>query len=83
LECTQQTTTSGHDDFIPNVLHDLPEQWVGKEKHDDADRRDATWITKRVLEDVERGLLLSKDFTLELLLNTSASDLAKILGWNL
>jgi hypothetical protein len=56
------TTTSGHDDYILNVLHDLPEQWVGKEMklHVIAHRRDATWITKRVFEDVERGLITAQ-----------------------
>jgi hypothetical protein len=56
------TTTSDHDDYILNVLHDLPEQWVGREMklHVIADRRDATWITKRVFEDVERGLITAQ-----------------------
>ncbi|MFZ0513066.1 MAG: hypothetical protein WAM14_15765 [Candidatus Nitrosopolaris sp.] len=62
-------TTSRHDnindnidDYILNVLHDLPEQWVGKEMklHVIADRRDATWITKRVFQDVERGLITAR-----------------------
>jgi hypothetical protein len=37
----------------------LPEHWIGKEMklHIIANRRDATWIIKRVLEDVERGLI--------------------------
>jgi hypothetical protein len=56
------TITSEHDyidDYILNVLHDLPEQWIGKEMklHVIADRRDATWIIKRVFQDVERGLI--------------------------
>jgi hypothetical protein len=43
-------TTSGHDDYILNVLHDLPEQWVGKEMklHVIAERR------------VERGLITAQ-----------------------
>jgi hypothetical protein len=53
------TTSSGHDDYILNVLHDLPEQWIGKEMnlHAIADRKDAIWIINRVFQDVERGLL--------------------------
>jgi hypothetical protein len=46
------TTTSSHDydrDYILNVLHQLPEQWIGKEMklHVIADRKDANWITKK------------------------------------
>jgi hypothetical protein len=42
-------------------------------------------VLQRLIEELEiadglKQLLLSKDFTLELLLNTSASDLGKILG---
>jgi hypothetical protein len=46
-------------DHVLNTLHDLSEHWIGKEMklHIIANRRDATWITKRVLEDVERGLI--------------------------
>jgi hypothetical protein len=46
-------------DHVLNTLYDLPEHWIGKEMklHIIANRRDATWITKRVLEDVERGLI--------------------------
>ena len=59
------TTTSSHDydrDYILNVLHQLPEQWMGKEMmlHVIADRKDATWITKRVFQDVERGLITAQ-----------------------
>ena len=59
------TTTSSHDydrDYILNVLHQLPEQWIGKEMklHVIADRKDATWIIKRVFQDVERGLLTAQ-----------------------
>jgi hypothetical protein len=61
-------TTSYHDndnennyynDYILNVLNDLPEQWIGKEMklHVIADRRDASWVTRRIFEDVERGLI--------------------------
>lgn len=55
------TITSEHD-YILNVLHDLPEQWIGKEMklHVIADRRDATWIIKRVFQDVERGLITAQ-----------------------
>jgi hypothetical protein len=46
-------------DHVLNILYDLPEHWIGKEMklRIIANRRDATWITKRVLEDVERGLI--------------------------
>ena len=46
-------------DYVLNTLYDLPEHWIGKEMklHIIANKRDATWITKRVLEDVERGLI--------------------------
>lgn len=50
----------GYDsDHVLNILYDLPEHWIGKEMklRIIANRRDATWITKRVLEDVERGLI--------------------------
>src|SRR5215208_240924 len=46
-------------DHVLITLYDLPEHWIGKEMklRIIANRRDATWITKRVLEDVERGLI--------------------------
>jgi hypothetical protein len=46
-------------DHVLSTLYDLPEHWIGKEMklRIIANRRDATWITKRVLEDVERGLI--------------------------
>jgi len=48
-----------YNDYILNVLNDLPEQWIGKEMklHVIADRRDASWVTRRIFEDVERGLI--------------------------
>jgi hypothetical protein len=48
-----------YNDYILNVLDDLPEQWIGKEMklHVIADRRDASWVTRRIFEDVERGLI--------------------------
>jgi hypothetical protein len=48
-----------YNDYILNVLSDLPEQWVGKETklRVIADREDATWITRRIFEDIERGLV--------------------------
>ena len=54
------TTASNHDynqDYVLNVFHDLPEQWIGKEQklHVIADKKDAARITKRVFEVVERG----------------------------
>lgn len=59
------TTTPKHDytdNYILNVLNDLPEQWIGKEMnlHVIADRRDAAWITERVFQDVERGLITAQ-----------------------
>src|SRR5215203_884594 len=46
-------------DHVLNTLYDLPEHWIGKEMklRIIANRRDVTWVTKRVLEDVERGLI--------------------------
>jgi hypothetical protein len=48
-----------YNDYILDVLRDLPEQWVGKEMklRVIADREDSTWITRRILEDIERGLV--------------------------
>jgi hypothetical protein len=48
-----------NDNYVLNVLNELPEQWIGKEMslHVIADRKDAIWIINRVLEDVERGLI--------------------------
>ena len=61
------TTIYGNDkekinDYILYVLNDLPEQWIGKEMklHVIADRRDAIWITGRVFEDVQRGLITAQ-----------------------
>jgi len=44
-------------DYILNILHLLPEQWIGKEMklHVIADRKDADWITKRVFQCRERS----------------------------
>jgi hypothetical protein len=46
-------------DDVLSLLNHLPEHWIGKEMklHIIANKRDTTWITKRVLEDVERGLI--------------------------
>lgn len=73
LSASKQTTSSSksiisyddnekkniYKDYILDVLRDLPEQWVGKEMklRVIADREDSTWITRRILEDVERGLV--------------------------
>lgn len=57
------------DDYVTNLLKNLPELWTGKEMklHIIADFRDATWITKRVLQQVESGLINAdikvKEFT--------------------
>lgn len=65
LTSATTTTTSSKDydqDYILNVLHHLPEQWIRKEMklHVIADKKDATWITKRVFQDVERGLITAQ-----------------------
>jgi hypothetical protein len=65
LTSATTTTTSSQDydqDYILNVLHQLPEQWIRKEMklHVIADKKDATWITKRVFQDVERGLITAQ-----------------------
>jgi hypothetical protein len=62
---SSSTTTSNDDynqDYVLKVLHDLPEQWIGKEVklHVIADKKDAARITKRVFEDVERGLITAQ-----------------------
>jgi hypothetical protein len=46
-------------DHVLSALNHLPEHWIGKEMklRIIANKRDTTWITKRVLEDVERGLI--------------------------
>ena len=46
-------------DYVLDVLNDLPEQWIGKEMnlHLIADKKDATWVVNRILQDVERGLI--------------------------
>jgi hypothetical protein len=46
-------------DHVLSALNHLPEHWIGKEMklRIIGNRRDITWITKRVLEDVERGLI--------------------------
>lgn len=65
LTSATTTTSSSQDydqDHILNVLHQLPEQWIRKEMklHIIADKKDATWITKRVFQDVERGLITAQ-----------------------
>ena len=65
LASATTTTTSSQDhdqDYILNILHQLPEQWIRKEMklHVIADRKDATWITKRVFQDVEKGLITAQ-----------------------
>ena len=66
IEENQVTYTRGNKDYILSILNDLPEQWVGKEMklHVIVDRRVATWITKRIFQDVERGLI-NAQFTVE------------------
>ena len=53
---------NNQDDYILNVLNDLPEQWVRKEMrlHIIVDRSDATWLTRRVFEDIQRGLIIAQ-----------------------
>jgi hypothetical protein len=40
----------------------LPEQWGRKEMklHIIVDRSDATWLTRRVFEDIQRGLIIAQ-----------------------
>ena len=47
------------ENYIFNLLNELPEQWIGKEMnlHAIAKKKDAIWIINRVLQDVERGLI--------------------------
>ena len=48
-----------NENYVLNVLNELPEQWIGKEMklHVIAKKKDAIWIINRVLQDVERGLI--------------------------
>jgi hypothetical protein len=59
LSSSNISTQVNNDNYILNVLNELPEQWIGKEMnlHVIADRKDATWIINRILQDVERGLI--------------------------
>jgi hypothetical protein len=59
LSSSNISTQMNNDNHILNVLNELPEQWIGKEMnlHVIADRKDATWIINRILQDVERGLI--------------------------
>ena len=59
LSSSTISTQVNNDNYILNVLNELPEQWIGKEMnlHVIADRKDATWIINRILQDVERGLI--------------------------
>ena len=43
-----------NDNYVLNVLNELPEQWIGKEMnlHAIVDRKDAIWIINRIFEDV-------------------------------
>jgi hypothetical protein len=60
---------SDDDDYATNLLTSLPELWTGKEMklHVIADFRDATWIMKKVFQQVECGLINAdikvKEFT--------------------
>jgi hypothetical protein len=60
---------SNDDDYVTNLLTSLPELWTGKEMklHVIADFRDATWIMKKILQQVESGLINAdikvKEFT--------------------
>jgi len=48
-----------NENYVLNVLNELPEQWIGKEMnlHVIAKKKDAIWIINRVLQDVGRGLI--------------------------
>ena len=56
-------------DYVTSLLTNLPELWTGKEikLHVIADFRDATWIIKKILQQVESGLINAdikvKEFT--------------------
>lgn len=60
---------SNDDDYVTNLLTNLPELWTGKEMklHVIADFRDAAWIMKTVFQQVECGLINAdikvKEFT--------------------
>jgi hypothetical protein len=60
---------SDGDDYVTSILRNLPELWTGKEMklHVIADYRDATWIIKKILQQVESGLINAdikiKEFT--------------------
>jgi len=59
LKNTIIPTQMSYKDYVLNVLNDLPEQWIGKEMNLRliADKKDATWVVNRILQDVERGLI--------------------------
>jgi hypothetical protein len=59
LENTIITNQMSNEDYVLNVLNDLPEQWIGKEMNLRliADKKDATWVVNRILQDVEKGLI--------------------------
>jgi hypothetical protein len=59
LSSSNISTQVNNDNYVLDVLNELPEQWIGKEMdlHVIADRKDATWIINRILQDVERGLI--------------------------
>jgi len=48
-----------NENYVLNVLNELPEQWIGKEMnlHVIAKKKDAIWVINRILQDVERGLI--------------------------
>ena len=60
---------SDGDDYVTSLLTRLPELWAGKEMklHVIADFRDSTWIIKKILQQVESGLINAdikvKEFT--------------------
>jgi hypothetical protein len=59
LSSSNISAQMNNDNYVINVLNELPEQWIGKEMnlHAIADRKDAIWIINRIFQDVERGLL--------------------------
>jgi hypothetical protein len=59
LSSSNISTQMNNDNYVLNVLNELPEQWIGKEMdlHVIADRKDAIWIINRIFQDIERGLL--------------------------
>jgi hypothetical protein len=58
LSSSNISAQMNNDNYVFNVLNELPEQWIGNlNLHVIADRKDAIWMTNRIFQDVERGLV--------------------------